>query len=171
MKIVKVLLIFAFFIVILSCIPFQRAVVIESQANKQTLAYIPLQDDTIFQIQYTHSIHLSEVAETFRIKKDGTIRLTELMYEDTSVGMPSNAEPGETFKIKDGKYVISNMKRDMPYIDLEVGRVVANHRLIYMGNTYPIASFAKPGSLVRIRADRLALWQLWKGVNIIGQRS
>lgn len=155
-------------LILLVCIPFRESVVIEDGQNGKLLAYFPLEEDKTFHIQYTHSIHLSNVKETYQVLAGGTIRQIELMYEDTSIGMPSNAEEGETFEIIDGTYHIRNMKRDFPLIALRVGQVAANHKLIVYDKTVPFTSFVQPGSFVKVKEKRLALWQLWKGVNIVG---
>ncbi|RWR05533.1 DUF1850 domain-containing protein [Siminovitchia fortis] len=162
------LLFIPFIIIILLAVPITDSVTIESQKEHKLLAFFPLRAaDSRFQIVYTHSIHHSEVKESYRVLKNGTIRQTELEYEDTAVGMPANAEEGETFRMKDGKYYIRNMKRDFPWIDLSTGQVSADHRLVAGEKVTPFKEFAEPGSVVRIKKRKLSLWQQWKGVNLV----
>lgn len=71
--------------------------------------------------------------------------------------------------MKDGKYYIRDMKRDFSWIDISVGQVNANHRLLIQNKTIPLSSFSAPGSVVRVKKQKLALWQLWKGVNLLGR--
>lgn len=169
MKLKWVLAILIIFILFIS-IPFQKAIVIEAGHSGKVLGYFPIQKkDKTFHILFTHSIHLSDVKETYNVLNNGNIRLTELMYEDTSIGMPSNAEEGETFELIDGKYYIRNMNRDFPFIYLRVGQVIANHQLIVHGKKFELSSILEPGSLVKIRERQLALWHLWKGVKIVGR--
>ncbi len=120
-----------------------------------------------FKIKYTHSIHLTDVLESYRLS-DKQIEQTELAYDDFAVGMPSNAEGEEVFEEKDGTYFIKNMQRTFTYIDLRVGQVKANHRLIYDEKTYTLADFIKPGTWVRISSERISLWEQLKGVKISG---
>lgn len=156
--------------VLTAVIPFEHAVTFASPKDGRILAYFPLRKtDKSFQIRYTHSIHLSDVTETYRVLRDGTIRQIELEYEDTSIGMPAQAEEGETFEMKNGKYYIRHMKRDFARIDVSIGQVSANHRLIINSQTIPISSFSAPGSVVRVEKKTLALWQLWEGVNLLGR--
>lgn len=159
--------------VVILCIPVKHAVVIEATgSNSKLLAYFPLSKQVSgFQIHYTHSIHRSEVIEQYQVRKDGKIRQTDLIYEETAVGMPANAEEGEKFQIEDGKYHISNMKREFDAIDLSIGQVRAHHRLIVKDKVTPFVSFAGSGTTVRIRERKLALLDLWKGVNVIGGRA
>ncbi|MCR2820959.1 DUF1850 domain-containing protein [Lederbergia panacisoli] len=169
MRYVKIIL-FANIIFLLFCIPFQKSLCLEKGNSGKVLAYFPLhKSNKIFHILYTHSIHLSDVKETYTILKNNQIRQIELMYEDMSIGMPSNAEKGEIFEMKDGKYTIRNMKRDFTSIDMRVAQVVGDHILMVDGHRKKFSSIAEPGSHIKLRVRRLSLWQLWRGVNIVGQ--
>ncbi len=81
-------------------------------------------------MKYTHSIHLSDVVESYVVTKDHEIKQFELMYEDFAIGMPENASEGETFEHSDGKYYLKNMDKISPSFDLRIGKVRANHTLI-----------------------------------------
>ncbi|WP_449622520.1 DUF1850 domain-containing protein [Robertmurraya sp. Marseille-Q9965] len=155
------------FIAILVFIPFKQALVFKYQNTSQVLAYIPLPKEQTFKIKYTHSIHLSDVIESYRILNDGQIQQYELTYEDFAIGMPSEAGEGEIFEEKNGKYYIRNMTRVFPFIDLRIGKVRANHTVIYKEREYPLANYIEPGTWVRIKSEELNLLQLLKGVNII----
>lgn len=156
-----------FIILILACIPFQRAIVFQPNHSQAELAYIPLKEETLFQIKYTHSIHLSDVIESFKITPNYLIQLYELKYEDFAIGMPSNAEEGETFEEKDGAYYIKNMKRDFPFFYLRIGQVHANHTVIYKNMEFPLSRSIKPGTSVKVEIRKLNFLKLWKGVNIL----
>ncbi|MBW8350444.1 DUF1850 domain-containing protein [Bacillus sp. IITD106] len=169
MKIVKFgLLIFIIFLFF--CIPFQKSFVIENGKTGKVLAHFPIQQSNkTFHILYTHSIHKSEVKETYKIIKKDKIRLTEIMYEDTAIGMPSNAEEGEIFEMIDGKYVIRNIKRDFQSINMRVAQVVGDHTLLVNGHKMKFSKIVKPGTLVKLKVKRLSSLQLWRGVNIVGK--
>lgn len=161
---------FLFLLLLIVCVPFKSAIVIEAGNSSKVLAYFQLQKtDGIFHIQYTHSIHLSDVKETYQVLKDGTIQQIELMYEDTSIGMPSYFEEEETFEMLDGKYYIRNMRRVIPSIHMYTAQVVGQHQMIVNDIYFQFTSIVEPGSLITIKERRLALWQMWKGVNIIGR--
>jgi hypothetical protein len=152
---------------VLFFIPFKHALVFKSQQNGNLLAYLPLKKADTFQIKYTHSIHLSSVIESYRITNTNQIKQYELMYEDFAIGMPANAEEGEIFEQKDGKYFIKNMKRKFLFFDLRTGKVRANHTVIYEDREYPLSKTIAPGTLVRIQTRKLSLFQLVKGVDIL----
>jgi hypothetical protein len=147
--------------------PYKQVIAFSYQDQGELVAYLPLKNERNFQIKYTHSIHLSDVLESYRFS-DKQIIQTELAYHDFAVGMPSNAEGEEVFEEKDGTYFIKNMKRTFAFIDLRVGQVRANHRLVYDEKTYTLSDFIKPGTWIRISSESISLWEQLKGVKISG---
>ncbi|MFC0271885.1 DUF1850 domain-containing protein [Metabacillus herbersteinensis] len=153
------------FIAFMFYYPYKQVVAFTDQDQEKLLAYLSIKKDNTFQIKYTHSIHLSDVIESFHLS-DKHIVLTELAYKDFAVGMPSNAEGEEIFKEKNGTYYIKNMNRSFKFIDLRIGQVRANHRVIYQDKTYTLSEYMKPGAWVRIKREKITLWQQLRGVNI-----
>lgn len=82
------------------------------------------------------------------------MKLYELMYEDFAIGMPENASEGEIFEQKEGKYYIKNMNRIFPMFDLRVGKVRANHTVVFKEKDYPLAQFIEPGTWTRIKTKK-----------------
>ncbi|OLN23540.1 RocC [Domibacillus antri] len=156
-------------IALLFFIPFTKVLVFQYVNTENVLAYLPLTKNNSFKIKYTHSIHLSDVVESYHITQDGQIVQDELMYEDFAVGMPENALDGEIFEQKDGKYFMKNMNRIFPSFDLRIGKVRANHTVIFREKEYPLSLYIEPGTLVHIKAEKLNALQLLKGVNILEQ--
>lgn len=148
-------------------IPHQQAIVFQPNHSTAKLAYIPVKDESHFQIKYTHSIHLSEVVESYQITNSKMIQQYELMYEDFAVGMPADAGEGESFEQINGKYYIKNMKRVFPYFHLRIGQVRANHRVIYKNKEYPLSRALQPGTSVKVDIRKLNFFQQWKGANIL----
>lgn len=147
--------------------PYKQVIAFLYEDQDQLLAYLSLEQDKTFQITYTHSIHLSDVTEFYHLADD-EIMLTELAYEDFAVGMPSNAEGDEVFEEIAGTYHIKNMNRSFSFIDLRIGQVRANHRLVYENKTFTLSDYVKAGTWVRISPKKITLWQQLKGVNING---
>ncbi|TKH09001.1 DUF1850 domain-containing protein [Peribacillus simplex] len=147
--------------------PYKQVIAFSFEDQGELIAYFPLKKEKEFKIEYTHSIHLTDVLESYRLSEK-QIEQIELAYHDFAVGMPSNAEGEEVFEEKDGTYFIKNMKRNFTHIDLRVGQVKANHRLIYDEKTYTLADFIEPGTWVRISSERISLWEQLKGVKISG---
>lgn len=141
----------------------------EFENTEKILAYIPISENQEFSIKYMHSIHLSDVIESYIVTKEGEIKQVELEFEDFSIGMPENASDGEVFEQKNGKYYISNMNRVFPYFDLRIGKVRANHTVIFEGKDYPLRNYIEPGTWVRVKIIKMNIVQQWRGVNIIGR--
>jgi hypothetical protein len=148
-------------------LPIKEALVFEYQNTGNLLAYLPLDKLDSFKMKYTHSIHLSNVVESYKITKNNQIKQYELMYEDFAIGMPANSLEGEVFEEKDGKYFIKNMKRTFHSFDLRVGKVTANHTLIYKDKEYPLSNSITPGTSVHIQVKKINLVQIMKGVDIL----
>lgn len=145
--------------------PIQKAFVFIDNDNDELAAFLKMEDPS-FQIKYTHSIHLSEVLESYEVLPDGTLRMVELAYEDFNIGMPSNAGEGETFVEKDGKYFIKNMKRELADFRLFVGDVDAGLSFLSGGNEYDLKKTLERGSSYTFQVQRLSLFQQLKGVNL-----
>ncbi|WP_032100682.1 DUF1850 domain-containing protein [Anoxybacillus flavithermus] len=158
-------------LIILACsffFPYKQVIAFYFEDSDRLIAFLPIDESQTFQIVYTHSIHFTDVVETYTIFKKELV-LTELMYENFAVGMPSNAEGNEVFEQRGGKYVITNMNRRFQAIDLRIGQVRANHRLIYKGREIALGEKLGKGKWVRIVPTRMSLWQQLKGVNIIDE--
>jgi len=145
-------------------VPFRHIVACKDLQSDQLLAYLPVADGAHVSIRYTHSIHLSEVTEEYTIKQN-RLYPYQLVYEDTAVGMPADADAKqqETFEMKDGKYYIRNMKGYREALHLTIGEVVANHQLVYQKQSYSLQENIGPGASIKIQAVYTNLWNLWKG--------
>lgn len=165
------LIIFVFFFIsiclILTIIPIKSALVFQFENSGKVLAYLPITKEDTFKIKYTHSIHLSDVVESYTVTDDLLMKQYELMYEDFAIGMPSNASNGELFEQVNGKYFLKNMNNIHPFFDLRIGKIRANHRLINKEVEYPLTHYMEPGTWVRIQVKKISLWQQWKGANIL----
>jgi hypothetical protein len=160
------LLLIVIITIITMFIPYKQSLVFLETEQNVIFCYIPVAPGDRFKIKYLHSIHLSDVIESYEITKQG-IRQYELEYEDFAIGMPSEAAEGESFVNKNGKYYIKNMKRDFPYFDLRVGKVRANHTLIYKNTSFPLAQAIEPGTRVRVQVSKINMIQQLRGVNIL----
>jgi hypothetical protein len=170
MKVKYVIGVTLFFLILFVFLPLQTVLVMEPRNGEGNPAYFSISKNKTFSIRYTHSIHLSEVDEIYRQTSSDDIQQTSLLYEDTAIGMPSNAVGEEIFeRTEDGRYLISNMDKKFPYIDIRLGQVVANHRLVYENKVYPLKNYFKEGSVVRVQYKKVSLFNKWKGVIVVGK--
>ncbi|MFC0189660.1 DUF1850 domain-containing protein [Fictibacillus aquaticus] len=147
-------------------VPVKRALLFEEGKSGKLVAHQVIEDGEKFQIKYTHSIHKTPVIETYKASADLIIQQS-IAYRNFGVGMPDNAGEGERFRKVDGMYVLDQMNREFPHLDLRTGKVIANHKLIVDGKERPFSSFAEPGSWLRIKLERISLWDILKGGNIV----
>lgn len=145
--------------------PFQQYYVFIDNETDETAAYLPV-ESRYFQIRYTHSIHLSEVIESYKLVEKDVLMMTELQYEDFNIGMPSNAGEGETFVEKDGTYFIKNMTRQLPEFRLFIGDVDAGLSFVTKGREMDLKKTLERGKSYTFRVERLSLFQLRKGVRM-----
>lgn len=153
--------------IIFMYIPSQLALVFTQPEKGTIISYIPISAEDTFKIKYVHSIHLSDVIESYKITEQNVIQQYELEFEELAVGMPSEAAEGEVFEVKDGKYLIRNMDRKFDSFILRLGQVRANHTLVYKKHAYPLSSVIEPGTRVRVKVEKISLIQKMEGVNII----
>lgn len=136
--------------------------------SDQLISYIPVDEKDSFEIRYTHSVHLSQVREIFRIEQ-GNMKPVKLIYEDTAIGMPSNAQDGDTFRVEDGKYIIEKSEdtKAFPSFNLSVGQMRAEHKIIYKDKSYLLKKYVGAGTNIQIDLEHLNRWQLWGGVDML----
>ena len=166
MKLSLFILLLLLSVIGLSFLPYRYTVSFYDAKTNESIAYMPIDRKQFFSIQFTHSIHLSLVEETYEVTENLEIRQIQLMYDDFGIGMPSDAQGDESFVQEDGKYYIKDMNRIFPEIVLRVGKVAANHKVVLGNTTVPMASFSEPGSVLKIKPAKLNMWEQWKGVNI-----
>ncbi|HZG85323.1 DUF1850 domain-containing protein [Paenibacillus sp.] len=133
--------------------------VTEEETNELALAVSVRPGDT-FGIRFIHSVHRTPVEETYRIDANSVMVLERVVYETYGVGNPSGAEPGQRFRIEDGKLIVESFGRTFDVIRLRIGQKVANHELIADGVSVPLANVSEPGSRVRIEIKKLSVWRL-----------
>lgn len=147
-------------------VPFANAITIEDEDSNSILAYVLWRQGESFEIQYIHSIHLSPVIESYHVHKRQIIQ-DRLTYKEFAVGMPSNSEGDEQFTKRDGAYMLTNMNRSFPYLDIRIAQVMPDHGMLIRSRFIPFAQVAEPGSWIRLKIRRLALWQMIKGVDLL----
>ncbi|WP_336511083.1 DUF1850 domain-containing protein [Bhargavaea massiliensis] len=143
----------------------------EARSETPAIHYIRQSDGDRFVIRYTHSIHLSDVIETYEVTKDGKIRLLKMEYEDLAIGMPGHAEEGETFTAEDGRYTLEFENRVLDSFVLFVADIDTDLEFRYDGRVYNLKKQLERGSSYRFGLSKLSLFELMKGVKMNGGQS
>lgn len=145
-------------------IPLFPVLAIEREDSRHLIAYGKNMD--AFDIHYIHSIHKTPVLETYQIK-DNHIVQQQITYDEFAVGMPSNDDGEGKFIQQDGHYMITEMNRIFPYLDIRVAQVMPEHGLIIEDKLLPFSTIVKAGSWIRIKHTNISLWQMMKGVDLL----
>lgn len=169
-------IIIAFFVllvvVMFLLIPTKSALVFYKENTDQVVAFLPLGPGDKFEITFTHSIHLTDVVERYHVTEESTIMQDEIIFESFGIGMPSNAEEGQTFEFKDGKYHIGNLNNEFESMKIRNGKTVSEHRLRWKYEDEPednivwFNEYFEPGAWYTVKVGRLSLWEYLKGVKI-----
>ncbi|MDC3417308.1 DUF1850 domain-containing protein [Aquibacillus salsiterrae] len=169
----RYLLSLTFLLILLAAVlfvPFKTALVFYEGNTDTMKAFLPLEPGDTFQLIWRHSIHLKDVTEKYQVTNDLTIKQYEIVYEEFGIGMPSNAQEGEKFEYKDGKYHISNLNNIFPSMNIRNGKTVSKNRLAWgSGDASQMVWFNdyfKPGAWFTVLVERITLWEYLKGVRI-----
>lgn len=151
--------------------PIQTALVFHDGESGELTAFLPLSEKDSFSITFTHSIHLTDVVERYRVTDDLQIEQYEIIYEEFGIGMPNNAGEDEEFIYEDGKYHIRNMKHRFESLNIRNGEVVSNHRLGWGDGSnqcceVPFNDYFEPGDWYKVKVDWITLLDYWGGEKI-----
>ncbi|WZY01024.1 DUF1850 domain-containing protein [Bacillus sp. FSL W7-1360] len=161
-------------LLLLLCIffyPVSMALVFYNEDTNERQAFLPLEYGDEFQIIFTHSVHLSDVVEKYRVTSDKQIEQFEFIFEEFGVGMPSNAQTGETFVYEEGRYHIRDMKNLFPELRVRNGKAVSQHRLVWGTHEVTFNDYMEPGAWMTLKIEDLTLWQWLKGARIHEQNT
>ncbi|WP_158702782.1 DUF1850 domain-containing protein [Paenibacillus faecalis] len=149
-------------------VPLVDVLAIEREDSGKIIAYGRLEDGETFEIRFIHSIHKTPVIESYHLQ-DGQIVQDRIEYSEFAIGMPSNAEHGETFSVEDGYYSVSGMNRALDQLDIRIAQLFPEHGLTIRNQYIAFSSVAKPSSWIRLNARKISLWQMMKGANLLGR--
>ena len=140
----------------------------ETRTEHPTMHYVALEDERRFQIAFTHSIHLSDVIETYEIMDTYDIRLHSMVYSDVAIGMPSYAEEGQTLIYEDGTYTLYYDEAILPDFTLYVGDVDYSLSFRYEEVDYDLKENLSRGKSYLFEIKKVSVYDKMKGVELNG---
>ena len=150
-------------------IPSERSITFtETRIENPTLYYIPLKSDTLFQIIFTHSIHLTDVKESYEVLPSNEFQLLAMEYSDVAIGMPSYAEEGQTLQYEDGVYTLRYDDARLKEFVLHIGDVDYKLELHHHGEIFSLKEHLKRGKSYEVIVQKLSLFDKMKGVKMDG---
>ena len=136
----------------------------ETRTTDPNNVYIQRQKSTEeFQIIYTHSIHLSDVIETYKVADNDQIQLISMEYEDVAIGMPGHAEEGETLIYAGGQYTLSYDSRYLPSFTMHISNISSKQHFSYNDELFDLKVYLQRGSSYFFEIKKISLFQQWKG--------
>lgn len=117
--------------------------------------------DARFEYVFVHSVHHTPVEELYRVEDRGAfrlplLRLYELRYESSGVGMPADAEGG--YRLEDGKFILK-MDRGFERIPLLVS-IVPGHGIVAGGAYQGFRNWARPEDALVISGECVLAFRL-----------
>ncbi|MFW7190115.1 DUF1850 domain-containing protein [Lysinibacillus sp. BNK-21] len=139
----------------------------EARIAHPKVHYIPILDEQTFQIRYTHSIHKSDVLESYQYIKGNRIEMLEMEYEDLAIGMPGYAEENQTLIQRNGKYVLQfNNSAILDNFTIYIGDLDLDLVFNYAEREYDLKKDLHRGKSYLFEIKRLSLYEQWKGVRM-----
>lgn len=130
----------------------------ETRTNNPQSYYINVSKENNFKIRYTHSIHLTDVLETYEMTDSNQIKLLSMEYEDVAIGMPAHAEEGQTLSYENGKYKLEFSNQILDNFTLYIGDIDLELAVIYEGETYDLKKNLERGSAFLFEIKRISLF-------------
>lgn len=142
----------------------------ETRAENGEMFYVLLDQGEKFEIRYVHSIHLTDVVESYEVTRDELIRMLSMSYENLSIGLPGEAGEGEILELKDGVYTLTYKDRVIDSFRLHIGRVDADLALRYAGVEIDLKKYLEKGKSYEFKVHKMTVYQLMKGEKLHGER-
>lgn len=149
----KFTLLFLSLFLLLSIFPIKVLVATDFKTNDYIKSW-HIRNGQSFTIEYTHSVQLTPVSETYIINGNNII-LMESYFQSYGAGLPSTTP--YKFEIKDKGFRIYDINEIMENLVYRTGAERANHKLIINDNEYKFLEFAKPRAGVRFNVKNIML--------------
>lgn len=153
--------------VVLCFVPYERAITFtETRTDRPIVFYKALNEGGDFQLVFTHSIHLTDVVESYRVLQDSDIQLLSMQYSDVAIGMPSSAEKGQTLEYENGVYTLRYDNATLKQFTLHIGDVDYKLQLHYGAEIIALKESLTRGKSYVLQIQKLSFYQKMKGVEL-----
>ncbi|MGN7477059.1 DUF1850 domain-containing protein [Solibacillus silvestris] len=162
-----VVIILALFFIVLFFIPFERSITFtKTRIENPVKFFLPLKNEETFQLIFTHSIHLTDVVESYRVLPADEFQLLSMEYSDVAIGMPGYAEEGQTLQYEDGIYTLRYTDAKLKEFTLHIGDVEYKLNLEHKGKSIPLKEHLIRGSSYVVAVEKLSFYDKMKGVDL-----
>ena len=171
-RVAPLIIVLSLLILVLFFIPIKDVVLFtEQKTDRPENYYVPLARDDEFQIRYVHSIHLTDVFETYEVTHDKKIRFKSMTYENIGIGLPGSAGEGETFSIIDDVYTLTYDDRVIDSFTMFIATIDTDLALRYDKKEFNLKEKLVKGKSYKLNVAKLSIYQMLKGVNLYAEKS
>lgn len=142
----------------------------ETRTDNARMYYVLMDEQNEFKIRYVHSIHLTDVLESYEVTASGKIRMLSMTYENLAVGLPGDAGEGETLTLNNGLYTLTYDDKVIDSFTMRIGKVAADLTFRYGGNEIDLKERLEKGKSYEFKTMKLTIYQLLKGENLNDKR-
>lgn len=169
-KFVIVLLCFVFLGTIAFFPAIQVFSFVETRTDEPAKYYLKIDKEKQFQIIFTHSIHLTDVIESYEVLTNGNIKLVSMQYSNVAIGMPAFAEEGQTLIYEDGVYTLKYDNEQLEEFSLYIGDVDYDLKFAYKDEQFDLKEQLQRGKSYLFSIGRISLFDLMKGEKMDDER-
>jgi len=108
-----------------------------------------------FRLTWIHTVSKRPVSETYAIGEDGRICLRVMVFDHEGPNLPSGPEDGTSWRIEQGKVVVTGYRRCFEQLNLGVSPL--GHRLEHGSLDWDLVAGVGPDRLVRVAIERIPL--------------
>lgn len=123
----------------------------------KVLLQIPAKPQEKFSMKWTHSVSLRPVIETYKIENDLNISIYEMIFDSFSANLPASPDYDTVWEFNDDHIRVYNYDVIFDAVPVVIGKVVANHTLLFRDKSIPLKDIYRPGGYVKIRARKKSL--------------
>lgn len=153
--------------IVLYFTPFQQSITFtETRTEQPSRYFVPLKGEDEFQLIFTHSIHLTDVIESYKVLSTNELQLLSMEYSDVAIGMPSYAEQGQTLQYENGVYTLRYEDAKIKEFTLHIGDVDYKLNVFYKGEIISLKEQLTRGKSYVVQVQNLSFYQKMKGVQL-----
>ena len=138
----------------------------ETRTEHPISHFIALEKQDHFEIIFTHSIHLTDVIETYRVLESNKIQLVSMQYSDVAIGMPGYAEEGQTLRYENGVYTLKYDAAVLNNFILHIGDVDNKLDFYYNKKSFDLKEELVRGKSYVFEVKKISLFEKVKGVHL-----
>ena len=171
-KVVPLILLLILILLLVFFLPIKQTFTFtEQRTDHPKRFFLPLTNVDEFQIRYVHSIHLTDVVETYAVTDVDKIRLLSMTYENLGIGLPGYAAEGETMTLADGMYTLTYDDKVIEEFTLFIGSVDAELAFRYDGNEIDLKKHFDKGKSYIFCLTKLSIYQMLRGEDLNVKRN